>query len=369
MNFIPYGKQTINQDDIDSVLNVLKDNNYLTTGPKINEFEQKVSAFTNIKYAVAVSNGTTALHCALHASGIKEGDEVIVTTISFLASANAILYCNAKPVFCDVNENTLNIDENKIEELITEKTKAIIAVDFAGQLCNYKKINKIAKKYNLIVVQDAAHSFGIIKNSLADLTTFSFHPVKNITTCEGGMIMTNNENMANKMKQFRNHGMDIDYKNRYLHYYNMTDIGYNYRLTDLQCALGISQMNRIDQFIERRQEIAKMYTNYIVNSNLINYIKPLDLINNNAFHIYVIKILKHNRDDVYQKLLEKNIGVNVHYKPIHLQPYYIENVGTHKGLCPISEKVYEQILTLPIYPLLEDGYVEYILSSLEEILF
>lgn len=369
MNFIPYGKQTINNNDIQAVLDALNDNKYLTTGPKVNEFEHNISNLTNSKYAVAVSNGTTALHCAMYASNIKENDEIIVPTISFLASANAILYCNAKPIFCDVNEETLNIDENKIEKLITNKTKAIVTVDFAGQLCNYDKIYHIAKKYNLIIIQDSAHSFGIVKNSLADLTTFSFHPVKNITTCEGGTIITNNKEMEIKMKQFRNHGIDADYKNRYLHYYNMTDLGYNYRLTDLQCALGISQLKRIDEFIERRKEIAQIYTKYINDSELKKYIEPLKLINDNAFHIYVIKILKHNRDDVYKKLYEKNIGVNVHYKPIHLQPYYIKNIGTYIGLCPIAEKMYEKILTLPIYPLLKNEEIEYILKTLEEILY
>ena len=338
--YIPYGKQTIQPEDINSVLEVLNENKYLTTGPKVEEFENKMCQYTNMKYSVAVSNGTAALHCAIYATDVKKDDEVIVSTMSFIASANAILYCNAKPIFCDINEDTLNIDENKIESLITDKTKAIIVVDFAGQLCNFIEINRIAKKYNLIVIEDAAHSVGITKNNSADLVTYSFHPVKNMTTAEGGMILTNNEDYYLKMKQFRNHGIDMDYKNRYLHYYNMTELGYNYRLTDIQCALGISQIDRLKTWINRRQEIAQIYIDKIYNSKLYQYIEPLKIKNDCAYHIFVVKVKNYKRDTLYQELIEKGIGVNVHYKPIHLQPYYIENFNTYRGLCLNAENIY-----------------------------
>ncbi len=365
---IPYGKQTINNDDIQSIIDVLKENKYLTTGPKVEEFETKMCQYTSMKYAIAVSNGTAALHCTTYAANLQPNDEVIVSTMSFIASANAILYCHAIPIFCDINPDTLNIDETKIESLITNKTKAIITVDFAGQLCNYQEINKIAKKYNLIIIEDASHSVGITQNNDADLVTYSFHPVKNMTTAEGGMILTNNEEFYKKIKQFRNHGIDMDYKNRYLHYYNMTELGYNYRLTDLQCVLGISQLTRLREWINIRQEIAEIYITQINNSKLKEYLEPLKIINKCAYHIFIVKIKNYDRDTLYKQLIEKKIGVNVHYKPIHLQPYYINNYQTYKGLCPISEEIYEQILTLPIYPTLGEKEIDYILNVLKNIL-
>lgn len=372
MNFIPYGRQTIDNSDIQSIVNVLVESKYLTTGPKVDEFEKKICEYTGMKYAIAVSNGTAALHCAAYAAGIGEGDEVIVPTMSFVASSNCILYCGGKPIFCDIDPDTLNIDYTKIENLITDKTKAIMAVDFAGQLCNYQRIIEIAKKYNLLIIQDASHSVGVTQYNLdycADLITLSFHPVKNITTGEGGMILTNDENMANRMRQFRSHGIDNDYKSRYLHYYDMKELGYNYRLTDLQCALGISQLKRIDQFMERRKEIADIYTRNILDGDLKKYIQPLKIEYECAFHIYIIKLAESiDRDEIYKKLLEKNIGVNVHYKPIHLHSYYINNQNTFIGQYPVAEDVYKQILTLPIYPILKDGDVYYVINTLKEIL-
>ena len=241
---LPYGRQTIDQSDIDCVVDVLKNSNYLTTGPKVKEFEAALCNYTGMKHAIVVSNGTTALHCATYAADIKPGDEVIVTTLSFVASANAILYQGGTPIFADIEPDTMNIDVDKIEPLITDKTKAIIAVDFAGQLCNYRKLRKLADKYNLIIIEDAAHSIGVTRSNYVDLITYSFHPVKTITTGEGGAIMTNNEYFANKMRIFRNHGIDADYKNRYLHYYSMTELSNNYRLKDIQFELGIKQLKK-----------------------------------------------------------------------------------------------------------------------------
>ena len=281
-NVLNYGKQTIDETDKQAVLNVLNENKYLTTGPRVREFEDKVKQYCNVKYACAVNSGTAALHLAVHALNLKESDEIIVSCLSFVASSNAILYCGVKPIFCDIDENTMNIDPNKIEALITKNTKAIIVVDFAGQPCDYHKILPIVKKHNLALIEDAAHSFGCQVNScttnpkvgsFADITTFSFHPVKNITTCEGGMSVTNNETYYKRMKAFLTHGITRDYKDREKnasHYYEMVDLGYNYRIPDLLCALGISQLKKIDKFIKRRQEIAKIY-----DENLKQYFSPL----------------------------------------------------------------------------------------------
>lgn len=372
---LQYGKQTIDDSDKQAILNVLDENNYLTTGPKVNEFENAVANFVNAKYAVAVNSGTSALHCAVSTLNLQKDDEVIVTCLSFVASSNCILYCckEAKPVFCDIEEDTMNIDPNKIEEKITKNTKAIIVVDFAGQSCDYSKIKQITNKYNLVLIEDASHAIGGLiiydENSnskkqqqkymigeFADMTIFSFHPVKHITTCEGGMVVTNNANYYNHMKSFRSHGIKIDYKQREQlgsHYYEMVDLGYNYRIPDLLCALGINQLKRLPEFIKRRQEIAKEYDNAF--KHLFKYLKPLkQKTPHNVYHIYVIQLELENlivdRDIIFKELRNQNLGVNVHYMPIHLHPYYQKNLGTRKGLCPIAEKVYKQIITLPLFP-------------------
>ncbi len=346
--YLQYGKQTIEEDDINAVIECLRENAYLTTGPRVTQFENAIADRSQTLHAVAVSNGTTALHCATYALDLKQGDEVIVTAISFVASANCILYQGATPVFCDVQEDTLNIDPNKIEALITNNTKAIICVDFCGQLCDYDKIRPIADKYGLKIIEDAAHAFGVVRND-GDLTTFSFHPVKNITTGEGGAIATDCLEYAKRMKQYRTHGINVDYKTRKLHYYDMVDIGNNYRITDIQCALGLSQIGKLDRLLKRRQEIAAMYDLEL--EPFAEDVKPLCVRNPCAYHIYVVKFAKkYNRDKVFTMFKDNNIGVNVHYKPIHLHTYYRENFNTSEGLCPVAEEVYRQIITLPIFP-------------------
>ena len=251
---IPYGKQTLDENDKKSVLEILEKNIYLTTGPTVSEFEEKVCKYVGCNHGVAVNSGTAALHCAVFAANISSGDEVIVPAISFVATSNVVLYQGGKPVFCDIDSETLNIDVSKIEDLITEKTKAIIMVDMCGQPCHYEEIREICNKYNLILIQDAAHSIGAKYNdkkvgSYSDITCFSFHPVKNITTCEGGMMVTNNENYFKRAKSFRSHGVSRDYLTREKsnsHYYEMNDLGFNYRIPDVLCALGISQMDKLD---------------------------------------------------------------------------------------------------------------------------
>lgn len=372
---IPYGKQTLDQKDKQAVLEILEENTYLTTGPRINIFEEKVCNYVGCKFGVAVNSGTAALHCAVFAAGIKKDDEVIVPSISFVATSNSVLYQCGKPIFCDIDHQTLNIDILKIESLISNKTKAIIMVDMCGQPCHYKEIREICFKYNLILIQDAAHSLGANYNNLkvgsyADITCFSFHPVKNITTCEGGMMVTNNEHYYQKANSFRSHGVTRDYVTREKmnsHYYEMIDLGFNYRIPDVLCALGISQMDKLDLFIQKRNEIADYYnSSFKNNKNII----PLKNYYYSAYHIYVIKInlknINKSRDDIFKELKKSGIGVNVHYLPIYLHPYY-QSLGYKKGLCPVSESVYENIITLPCYPLLKNEELKYISTKVIEI--
>lgn len=378
---LQYGKQTVDQSDKEAVLSVLEENNFLTTGPKVVEFEEKCKKYCGAKYALAVNSCTAALHCAVASLNLKNTDEVIVSSISFVASANCILYCGAKPIFCDVEEDTMNIDPNKIETLINNNTRAIIAVDFAGQICDFQEILKISKKHNLIVIEDAAHSWGVKLNNkyvgnICDITTLSFHPVKNMTTCEGGMILTNNEDLYNKMLSFRQHGIVMDYKKRDEKkklVATMNQLGYNYRIPDILCALGISQLSKLDNFINKRIELSNIYKNEIdklnnkYNKFLINY---LDIKNECAYHIFVIKLnltyLKVSRDEIFHALKAENIGVNLHYIPIYKHPYY-EN-KFHNINLQICEKLYLQILTLPLYPNMDINDINDVINALKKII-
>jgi UDP-4-amino-4,6-dideoxy-N-acetyl-beta-L-altrosamine transaminase len=369
-----YGKQTIEDDDIKVVTDVLRDNTYLTTGPKVEEFENCVAKYTGIRYACAVNSGTAALHMAMSSLDLKYGDEVIVTSMSFVATANAILYCNAKPIFCDILHDTMNIDHNQIESLITTKTRAIIVVDFAGQLCHYKSIKSICTNHNLYLIEDASHSLGCKgMGEMSDLTTLSFHPVKNITTCEGGMVLTNNTELYNKMRNFGKHGINRDHKERNKtnsHFYEMEYLGYNFRIPDLLCALGINQMKKLDRFINDRNNIAEYYREKL--SKLQNYLTPLTQRNSSVFHIYVIRLnlkkLSWNRDKIYDALIKEGIGVNVHYIPIHMHPFYVKNQSTFIGMMPIAEMVYKDILTLPIYPTMKYTDVDDVVSALTKVI-
>lgn len=370
MEFIPYGKQTIEDDDIEAVVSVMKENKFLTTGPKIEEFENVVKTYYKKKFAVAVANGTCALHCATYACDFKPDDEVIVTTMSFVASSNCVLYVGAKPVFCDIDPETMNIDPNKIEKLITPKTKALIVVDFGGQCCDYDKIMPIVKKYNLILIEDACHALGTSQaGKYSDLTVFSFHPVKHITTGEGGMIITNKEEYYKRMKIFRTHGITRDYKEREKmasHYYEMIDLGYNFRITDIQCALGINQMKKLDRFVTRRKEIATTYDEQF--KELEKLITPLTNKNENSYHLYIIKLnlslLDCDRDVIFKELYSNKIGVNVHYIPIHMHPYYRKLMDVS---LPEAEKVYKQILSLPMFPTLKKDELEYVIQTVKRV--
>lgn len=370
---IPYGRQTIDEDDINAVVDVLK-SDYLTTGPKIAEFEQAVASYTGAKYAVAISNGTSALHAACFAAGIGQGDEVITTPLTFAASANCVLYCGGTPVFADVDPYTYNIDPEDIRKKITDKTKAIIAVHLAGQPCDMDEIHSIAQEHNLIVIEDGAHALGSVYKGkkvgcLSDMTTFSFHPVKPITTGEGGMIMTDNEELYKRLVLFRSHGITRDNsmmtRNEGPWFYQQLDLGYNYRITDIQCALGCSQMRKLDKFLKRRRELVERYNNAFIECD--NIVTPYQLPDTQSgWHLYIVQVKNHDRKQVFETLRDKGIGVNVHYIPVYMHPYYREH-GYKDIHCANAEEIYSHIISLPLYPGLTDEQQDYVIDTLKQL--
>lgn len=375
--YIPYGKQWIDDEDIKAVVEVLK-SDYLTTGPKIEEFEEKFAAYVGAKYAVAVSNGTAALHAACFAAGIGPGDEVITTPLTFAASANCVLYQGGKPVFADIDPETYNISVEEIKKKITNKTAAVIPVHFTGQPCDMEEIYEIARENNLIVIEDAAHALGATYKGekigncrFSDMTVFSFHPVKHITTGEGGMITTNNKELYDKLKLFRTHGITKE-PDKYLlktdepWYHEQQMLGYNYRMTDIQAALGIRQLKKADGFLKRRREIAEIYKQELTRIEWIKLPFQKDD-RESSWHLYVIQVdeekLGKSRKDVFNYLRSKGIGVQVHYIPVYWHPYYQE-LGYGKGLCKVAESIYKLIISLPIYPAMNSEDIIYILEEL-----
>ena len=371
---IPYGRQTIEEDDIQAVVDVLR-SDYLTTGPKIAEFEKMVADYVGAKYAVAISNGTSALHAACFAAGIQPGDEVITTPLTFAASSNCVLYCGGTPVFADVDPKTYNIDPEDIRRKITDKTKAIIAVHLAGQPCDMDEIHKIAKEHDLIVIEDGAHALGSVYKgkkvgTLSDMTTFSFHPVKPITTGEGGMIVTDNEEFYQKMMLFRSHGITRDEnlmtRNDGPWFYQQLDLGYNYRITDIQCALGCSQMKKLDRFLALRKEIVARYNEAFADCE--NIVTPYQLPETESgWHLYIVQVKNCDRRKVFEALREHGIAVNVHYIPVYLHPYYQEH-GYKDVHCKNAEEVYSHIISLPLYPTLTVEEQEYVIETLKHVI-
>ena len=377
-NKIFYGRQNIEEDDINAVVDVLK-SDYLTCGPKIDELEQALCDYTKARYAVAVSNGTAALHCACIAAGIGEGDEVITTPITFAASANCILYCGGTPVFADINPETYNIDPESIRACITQKTKAVIAVDFTGQVVEMEKIRKICDEYHLILIEDAAHSIGSSYNgqmvgSMADITTFSFHPVKTITGGEGGAVLTNRKDLYDKIYLAHVHGITHDVAQmKEPHpekwYYEQCMLGYNYRMTDFQAALVLSQLKKIDRFKARRREIVEKYNKAFSEIPQVTLQKEIPQ-SDTCRHLYILRLnteqLNCSRLEFFQALSAENVQPQVHYIPVYWFPHY-EKLGYRKGICPIAEKLYEEIMSIPLYPAMTDQDVEDVIHAVKKV--
>jgi perosamine synthetase len=374
---IPYGRQIIDDEDIQAVVEVLY-SDWLTTGPQVGEFEEDFSRYVGANYAVAVSSGTAALHAAMFALGLCSGQEVIVPAMTFAASANCIVYQGGTPVFVDVTPDTLLIDPKDVERKIISRTKAIIAVDYAGQPCDYDALKEIAQRHHLSLVADACHSLGATYGersvgSLADLSVFSFHPVKHITTGEGGMITSDQEEYAKRLRIFRNHGITSDHQQRQAQgswVYEMVELGYNYRITDFQCALGRSQIKKLRRWLGRRREIARQYDEAFAG---IKGIKPLSvkLGVSHAYHLYVVRMNQEEtgieRGELFRALHARGIGVNVHYIPVHLHPFYQKRFGTGRGLCPVAEAAYEQILSMPMYPGLSDTEIRVVINAVRSL--
>ncbi|MBN2655393.1 MAG: UDP-4-amino-4,6-dideoxy-N-acetyl-beta-L-altrosamine transaminase [Nitrospirae bacterium] len=399
MDFIPYGRQSIDDEDIRAVIEALR-SDWLTQGPKVIEFERLLADYCGAKYAVAVSSGTAALHIACLAAGIKEGDEVITSPISFVATSNSVLYCGGKPVFADIDKDTFNIDVAEIKKKITRYVKAIIPVHFAGLPCEIEEINKIAEEHGLILIEDACHALGakwmsqsgswnkIGSSSHSDMTVMSFHPVKHITTGEGGAVLTNRWDLYNSLLKLRSHGITKrieSFRNKCAAfgyssikkkempnqwYYEMHELGFNYRLTDIQSALGISQLKKIDSFVYRRQEIAEQYNNEF---SSIRYVKHPYKYNakQSSYHLYPLLIdfkkLGFSRNEFIEELKKNKIGSQVHYIPIHLQPFYRDKFGYKEGDFKIAEAFYAQELSMPIYSGMSDADVERVVKAFKGI--
>ena len=374
MNFIPYGKQTITDDDIQGVIDVLK-SDFLTTGPKVKEFEDAIAKYCGAKYCLAVSNGTAALHLSSLVL-LEKNDKVLTTPNSFLATSNSILYVGAKPIFADIQENG-NIDLDLCEKELKKDSsiKAIYVVHFSGNPVDQTKLKYLKETYNIKILEDCAHSIGAISEGIkagscvnSDISIFSFHPVKHITTGEGGAITTNSKEAYEKLLLLRGHGMSPQIDIAPWHY-DMTELGFNYRLTDISCALGLSQLKKLDSFLYLRRSIAKKYDDFF---SRIDFIEPLyPFTNNSAYHLYVIKIdfekLNIDKKDFVLKMREKNIGLQYHYIPINKQPYY-KNLGYGKENTPVMDAYYEKAISLPIYPNLSIDEQNYIFDKIMEIL-
>jgi perosamine synthetase len=370
---LPYGRQWVDDDDVAAVVEALR-SDWLTTGPRVAAFERAVADVAGAREAVAVSSGTAALHAATYALGVGPGDEVLVPALTFAASANCVVYQGATPVFVDVDPETLLLDPDRAAEKITPRTRAIIAVDYAGQPCDYDALQALADRHGLPLVADACHALGATyrdrpAGSLATLSAFSFHPVKPVTTGEGGVVTTDDPELARRLRLFRNHGISTDHRQREQagsFAYEMIDLGYNYRLSDIQCALGLSQLRKLPEWLVRRQSIAHRYD---VVFHSLPGVEPLAVRPEvrHAYHLYVLRLQPGHwgadRGRVYRALRAEGIGVNVHYVPVYLHPYYRRRFGTGPGLCPVAEAAYEHILSLPIFPRMSDADVDDVIRA------
>lgn len=375
--YLPYGRQSIEEADIHAVVEVLR-SDWLTTGPKVGEFEEAFAERVGAKHAVSFSSGTAALHGAAFAAGLSSGDEAITTPLTFAATANCVLYQGAVPIFADVNRDTLNIDPEHVERRITPKTKAILPVDYAGTPADLDAIRALAERNGLIVIEDACHALGAeyrgrAVGSISDMTVFSFHPVKHITTGEGGMVATNNSKFAETLRRFRNHGISSDARQRQTAgqwQYEMVLLGFNYRLPDLVCALGLQQLSRLDSNLTRRREIANRYSAAFREMRGIVPPAATDEMNP-AWHLYPIRLrpeeLSSDRAEVFRALRAENVGVNVHYIPVHLHPYYRDRFAYKGGEFPIAEDAYSRLISLPMFHGMTDQDVEDVVSAVGKV--
>jgi perosamine synthetase len=376
-SLLPYGRQSVDEADIQAVAEVLR-SDWLTTGPKVGEFEEAFAARVGAASAVSFTSGTAALHGAAFAAGLKAGDEAITTPLTFAATANCVLYQGATPVFADVSSDTLNLDPEQVARKVSAKTRALLPVDYAGHPADLKPILDIAQRRGLIVIEDACHALGAEYGgkrvgSIADMTVFSFHPVKHITTGEGGMVTTDNPQLAETLRRFRNHGISSDARQRQKAgqwYYEMVLLGYNYRLPDIVCALGIEQLKRLDANLARRREIAARYTSAF--RDVPGVVAPTVRIGvNPAWHLYPIRLdlprLDANRAQIFRALRAENIGVSVHYIPVHYHPYYRERFGFEAGEFPVAEDAYERLISLPMFHGMTDGDVEDAIHAVKKV--
>ncbi|MBN2714296.1 MAG: UDP-4-amino-4,6-dideoxy-N-acetyl-beta-L-altrosamine transaminase [Deltaproteobacteria bacterium] len=374
--FIPYARQTIDSDDIAAVTAALR-SDLITTGPVVRTFETEMCDFLHVPYGVAVSNGTAALHAAVYAAGVGDGDEVIVSPLTFAASANCVLYQRGTPIFADVDADTLLLKPTAVESKISKHTKAVIAVDYAGQPCDYTALRALCDRYHLTLIADCAHSPGAAfqnKSSAqwADIATYSFHPVKHLTSGEGGMVVTRSETLARRMRQFRNHGIDSDHLNRAAagtFEYRMVTLGYNYRICDFQCALASSQLKKLAHWIERRRQIAAMYDDAF---NSDERMAPLR-VHHDAFHVYHLYVIRLatrytavDRRALFDQLRASGIGVNVHYLPVYRHDYYQQHFKGCSNNCPNADAAYDRIISIPMYSALSDQQVMRVISAVQK---
>jgi perosamine synthetase len=376
--YLPYGHQSIDADDIEAVVATLR-SDWLTTGPKVGEFEEAFAAYVGVANAVSFSSGTAALHAAAFAAGLNSGDEAITTPMTFVATANCVLYTGATPVFADVSADTLNLDPEKAAAKVGPRTRAILPVDYAGHPADLDAFLKLADRHGLTVIEDACHALGAEYRgkqvgSLAHMAVFSFHPVKHLTTGEGGMVTTNNAKFAETLRRFRNHGINSDARERQKTggwFYEMTFLGYNYRLTDLACALGMQQLTRLDANLARRREVADSYDQAFRKIGGMIVPRVRDDVNP-AWHLYPIRLdlprLSAGRAEIFRGLRAENIGVNVHYIPVHRQPYYRERFGFKGGEYPVAEEAYEELISLPMFHGMTDGDVEDVVGAVGKVL-
>jgi UDP-4-amino-4,6-dideoxy-N-acetyl-beta-L-altrosamine transaminase len=371
---LPYGHQSVDEKDIQAVVDVLR-SDWLTTGPKVSEFEEAFAERVGAKHAVSFSSGTAALHAAAFAAGLKPGDEAVTTPMTFAATANCVLYQGATPVFADVCADTLNLDPQEMEKRITPKTRVILPVDYAGHPADLDPIRKIAADRGLIIIEDASHALGAQYRgrnvgSISDMTVFSFHPVKHITTGEGGMVTTGNAQFAETLRRFRNHGISSDARQRQSQgqwHYEMVLLGFNYRLTDIACALGIRQLQKLDENVARRRAIAMKYREEL--SELPQAILPAEKAeSSSSWHLFPIRLrlerLTADRGQIFRALRAENIGVNVHYIPVHLHPYYRDRFGYKGGEYPVAEQAYERLISLPMFHGMSDQDVNDVIRAI-----